>query len=61
MRTEILQTKLYIPPPKPALTPRPHLIERLNDGLARKLIVVSAPAGFGKTTLIAEWGGGRLI
>ncbi|WP_420644563.1 LuxR C-terminal-related transcriptional regulator [Candidatus Leptofilum sp.] len=57
MKTRILRTKLYIPPPKPALIPRLHLIEQLNDGLARKLIVVSAPAGFGKTTLIAEWGG----
>ncbi|MEJ2749699.1 MAG: hypothetical protein P8183_17600, partial [Anaerolineae bacterium] len=47
---------MYIPQPKPVFTPRPHLIERLNDGLARKLIVVSAPAGFGKTTLIADWG-----
>ncbi len=56
VKTGILRTKLYIPLHKPALTPRPHLIQRLNDGLARKLIVVSAPAGFGKTTLIVEWG-----
>jgi LuxR family maltose regulon positive regulatory protein len=56
VKTEILRTKLHIPQPKPVFTPRPHLIERLNDGLTRKLIVVSAPAGFGKTTLIAEFG-----
>jgi LuxR family maltose regulon positive regulatory protein len=54
--TEILQTKLYIPLPKPTLTPRPHLVERLNAGLSRKVIVISAPAGFGKTTLLAEFG-----
>ena len=56
VRTEILQTKLYTPKPKPTLISRPRLIERLNDGLSRQLIVVSAPAGFGKTSLLAEWG-----
>ena len=56
VRPEILQTKLYSPPPKPTTTPRPHLNERLSAGLARKLIIVSAPAGFGKTTLLADWG-----
>jgi LuxR family maltose regulon positive regulatory protein len=35
--------------------PRPRLIERLNAGLHRKLTLVSAPAGFGKTTLLSEW------
>src|SRR5207302_11327223 len=34
---------------------RPRLIERLNEGLHRKLTLISAPAGFGKTTLISEW------
>jgi LuxR family maltose regulon positive regulatory protein len=53
--TPLLQTKLYIPPPRPDLVPRPHLIERLNDGLDRKLTLISAPAGFGKTTLLSEW------
>jgi LuxR family maltose regulon positive regulatory protein len=36
--------------------PRPRLIERLDAGLHRKLTLVSAPAGFGKTTLLSEWG-----
>jgi len=51
----ILQTKLYIPPLRPELVSRPRLIERLNAGLHRKLTLVSAPAGFGKTTLVSEW------
>ena len=55
MSTPILATKLYIPPPRPKIVLRPHLIERLNEGLQRKLTLVSAPAGFGKTTLVSEW------
>jgi LuxR family transcriptional regulator, maltose regulon positive regulatory protein len=55
MSTPILATKLYVPPPQPKAVLRPHLIERLNDGLHRKLILVCAPAGFGKTTLLGEW------
>lgn len=51
----ILATKLYIPTPRPELVPRPRLIERLNEGMHRKLTLISAPAGFGKTTLISEW------
>lgn len=51
----LLATKLYIPPVPPELVPRLCLIERLNAGLARKLTPVSAPAGFGKTTLLSEW------
>ena len=51
----ILQTKLYIPPFRPDLVSRPRLIERLNEGLHRKLTLISAPAGFGKTTLLSEW------
>jgi len=50
-----LQTKLYTPPIRPELVSRPRLIERLNAGLDRKLILISAPAGFGKTTLVSEW------
>ena len=55
MSTPLLKTKLYIPPVRPELVPRPRLIERLNAGLHRKLTLVSAPAGFGKTTLVSEW------
>ncbi|MBU4449659.1 MAG: LuxR C-terminal-related transcriptional regulator [Proteobacteria bacterium] len=55
MSTPILATKLYIPPPRPKVVLRPRLLERLNDGLHRKLTLISAPAGFGKTTLLSEW------
>jgi LuxR family maltose regulon positive regulatory protein len=55
MSSPILATKLYVPPPRPELVLRPRLIERLNEGLHRKLTLVSAPAGFGKTTLLGEW------
>jgi LuxR family maltose regulon positive regulatory protein len=55
MSTPILATKLYIPPPRPKAVLRPRLIERLDEGLHRKLILVCAPAGFGKTTLLGEW------
>ena len=55
MATPILATKLYIPPPRPSIVPRPCLIERLNEGLSGKLILISSPAGFGKTTLVSEW------
>jgi LuxR family transcriptional regulator, maltose regulon positive regulatory protein len=55
MTTPILATKLYMPPPRPNLVLRPRLIERLNQGLRSKLTLVSAPAGFGKTTLVGEW------
>jgi LuxR family transcriptional regulator, maltose regulon positive regulatory protein len=53
----LLQTKLYIPPFRLSIVPRPQLIERLNRGLqlGRDLTLVSAPAGFGKTTCIVEW------
>jgi LuxR family transcriptional regulator, maltose regulon positive regulatory protein len=55
MSTPILATKLYIPPPRPQLVPRPRLMARLDDGLRRKLTLISAPAGFGKTTLVGAW------
>ena len=51
----LLETKLYIPKRRPGLVSRPRLIERLDRGTGRKLTLVSAPAGFGKTTLLAEW------
>src|SRR5688572_24279014 len=57
MSTPNLVTKLYIPPPRPKVVSRPRLIEQLNEGLSsgRKLTLISAPAGFGKTTLVSEW------
>jgi LuxR family maltose regulon positive regulatory protein len=55
MAAPLLTTKLYIPPIRPELVSRPRLIERLNEGLHRKLTLVSAPAGSGKTTLLSEW------
>ena len=63
--TTLLTTKLYIPSPRPNLVARPRLIERLDKGLrqGRKLTLVSAPAGFGKTTLVTDWvcGGAREV
>ena len=57
MPETLLRTKLFVPPVRPNLVPRPHLIKRLNQGLqlGHKLTLVSAPAGFGKTTLVTEW------
>ncbi|MCA9954993.1 MAG: hypothetical protein KC434_09755, partial [Anaerolineales bacterium] len=55
MAAPILTTKIFVPPPRPQLVPRHRLIERLNAGFPRKLTLVSAPAGFGKTTLISSW------
>ena len=55
MLKDLLATKLFIPPTRPALVPRPWLIDRLNEGLSGKLILISAPAGFGKTTLLSAW------
>ena len=51
----LLQTKLYIPPKRPNVVPRTQLLHRLHDGLHGKLTMVSAPAGFGKTTLVTDW------
>ena len=55
--TSILATKLYIPRPRPKVVHRPRLLERLNEGhpAGRKLTLISAPAGYGKTTLLSEW------
>lgn len=58
MLTPNLATKLYIPPPRPGAVIRRRLYERLNEGLRHKLTLISAPAGFGKTTLVSEWAAG---
>ena len=55
MSAPILATKLFVPPPRPKIVLRPRLIERLNEGLHCKLTLISASAGFGKTTLVSEW------
>jgi LuxR family maltose regulon positive regulatory protein len=55
LTTTLLSTKFYIPQTRTEFVPRPRLIERLDRGLHRKLTLISAPAGFGKTTLVGEW------
>jgi LuxR family maltose regulon positive regulatory protein len=51
----LLETKLYVPKSRSGLVARPRLIELLQQGAAQKLTLVAAPAGFGKTTLVAGW------
>ena len=57
MPAPILATKLYVPPLRPDIVRRSRLIDRLNLGLSRtpSVTLISAPAGFGKTTLVSEW------
>ncbi len=55
MSASILITKLYIPTVQPKTVLRPHLIKRMNNCMQSRLTLVSASAGFGKTTLISEW------
>ena len=59
----LLATKLHVPRPQPGFVPRPRLVEALGEGLARGRVLVCAPAGFGKTALLADWarGGGRPV
>ena len=54
MSTPLLNTKIYLPPARAHRVPRPRLARRLVEGLSRKLILISAPPGFGKTALLAE-------
>jgi LuxR family transcriptional regulator, maltose regulon positive regulatory protein len=56
----LLATKLHVPRPLPGFVPRRRLVEALGEGLARGRVLVCAPAGFGKTALLADWarGGG---
>ncbi|HKF38554.1 MAG TPA: LuxR C-terminal-related transcriptional regulator [Ktedonobacteraceae bacterium] len=53
--TNLLMTKFYVPPARSRMVPRPHLMERLNAGMRSKLILVIAPAGYGKTSLLSAW------
>src|SRR5579872_483738 len=55
MVAPLLQTKFYAPKLRRGLVPRPRLTDRLNRGAELKLTLISAPAGFGKTTLLADW------
>ena len=55
MPAPLLETKLYVPRPRRGLVPRPRLSQRLDRGTTSKLMLISAPAGFGKTTLLTEW------
>src|SRR5512147_181584 len=57
MRSPLLATKLYVPTPRPNLVSRPRLLHQLDADLRsnHRLILLSAPAGFGKTTLLSEW------
>ncbi len=55
MTEPLLETKLYLPKLRPDVVARPRLSERLCRGAESKLTLISAPAGFGKTTLLTEW------
>ena len=55
MAAPLLRTKLHIPPVRSKLVLRPRLIEQLDAGRDRRLTLISAPAGFGKTTLLSQW------
>ena len=54
-RDLLLATKLHLPRPRPGFVPRPRLTERLDEGLSQGLVLVCAPAGYGKTVLLADW------
>jgi LuxR family transcriptional regulator, maltose regulon positive regulatory protein len=54
-RDELLATKVSIPRTRPDRLARSQLLQRLNEGMARQLTLVCTPAGFGKTTLLADW------
>ena len=54
---ELLDTKLAIPRTREKLLPRSRLIEALDEESAGRVILVCTPAGFGKTTLLADWAG----
>jgi hypothetical protein len=60
-RDELLATKVGIPRTRPDRLARARLFQRLNQGMARELILVCTPAGFGKTTLLADWAAGATL
>ena len=51
----LLATKLHVPRPQPGVVPGPRLAQQLDEGLGRGLVLVCAPAGYGKTVLLADW------
>src|SRR3954463_10795758 len=55
MTAPLVATKLFVPRLRQGLVERPRLSERMRRGTQSKLTLISAPAGFGKTTLLAEW------
>jgi LuxR family maltose regulon positive regulatory protein len=59
----LLATKLHVPRLPPGFVPRRRLVEALGEGLARGRVLVCAPAGFGKTAMLADWArdGGRVV
>lgn len=54
MPAPLLSTKLYFPPARPNLVVRPRLVERIQAGVTKRLLGISTPAGYGKTTLMSE-------
>ncbi len=58
-RDVLLRTKLHVPPSRPGLVARPRLAAQLDEGLSRGLILIAAPAGYGKSVLLSEWARGR--
>jgi LuxR family transcriptional regulator, maltose regulon positive regulatory protein len=54
-RDELLATKVNLPRTRPDRLARPRLFQRLDEGMGRPLVLVCTPAGFGKTTLLADW------
>ena len=54
-RDVLLATKLHVPRSRPVLVPRPRLADQLGEGLSRGLVLVAAPAGYGKSVLLSEW------
>ena len=60
-RNDLLSTKIAIPRIRPDRLPRPRLIEALKDVMDRELILVCSPAGFGKTTVLADWAAGARL
>jgi LuxR family maltose regulon positive regulatory protein len=55
MASPLVETKLFVPAARREVVARPRLRERLDQGAAAKLTLLSAPAGFGKTTLLGSW------